>query len=65
LGPFDQYTIQGDAFSKAVLGQGDVPMSLVRIIGNMRVIDAIFPSARSGSSYRKILALCVLLRAQS
>src|ERR1035441_6770864 len=27
LGPFDQYTIQGDAFSRAVLGQGEVPVT--------------------------------------
>jgi predicted dehydrogenase len=48
LGPFDQYTIQGDAFSKPVLGQGEVPVSLETAIGNMRVIDAIFKSAQSG-----------------
>jgi predicted dehydrogenase len=48
LGPFDQYTIQGDAFSKAVLGQGEVPVTLEMGIGNMRVIDAIFKSALSG-----------------
>jgi predicted dehydrogenase len=47
LGPFDQYTIQGDAFSKAVLGQGDVPVPVETGIGNMRVIDAIFKSAQS------------------
>jgi predicted dehydrogenase len=48
LGPFDQYTIQGDAFSKAVLGQGEVPVPLETALGNMRVIDAIFKSAESG-----------------
>jgi predicted dehydrogenase len=48
FGPVDQYTIQGDAFSKAVLGQADVPVSLATAIGNMRVIDAIFKSAESG-----------------
>jgi predicted dehydrogenase len=48
FGPVDQYTIQGDAFSKAVLGQGDVPVSLETAVGNMRVIDAIFKSAETG-----------------
>ncbi|HEY3839347.1 MAG TPA: Gfo/Idh/MocA family oxidoreductase [Bryobacteraceae bacterium] len=49
FGPVDQYTIQGDAFSKAVLGQGDVPVSLETALGNMRVIDAVFKSAGSGA----------------
>jgi predicted dehydrogenase len=48
FGPVDQYTIQGDAFSKAVLGQGEVPVPLETALGNMRVIDAIFKSAESG-----------------
>jgi predicted dehydrogenase len=49
FGPVDQYTIQGDAFSNAVLGQGDVPVPLETSLGNMRVIDAIFQSAASGA----------------
>jgi predicted dehydrogenase len=48
LGPFDQYTVQGDAFSRAVLGQGEVPVPLETAIGNMRVIDAVFQAAESG-----------------
>jgi predicted dehydrogenase len=48
FGPVDQYAIQGDAFSKAVLGQSEVPVSLESSISNMRVIDAIFKSAASG-----------------
>lgn len=47
LGPFDQYAIQGDVFSRAVLGQGEIPVSLETAIGNMRVIDAIFRAAES------------------
>jgi predicted dehydrogenase len=47
LGPFDQYTVQGDAFSRAVLGQGEVPVPLETAIGNMRVIDAVFQAAES------------------
>jgi predicted dehydrogenase len=49
FGPVDQYTIQGDAFSKAVLGQGEVPVPLETAIRNMRVIDAVFKSAASGA----------------
>jgi predicted dehydrogenase len=48
FGPVDQYTLQGDAFSKAVLGQGEVPVPVESAIANMRVIDAIFRSAESG-----------------
>jgi predicted dehydrogenase len=44
----DQYTLQGDAFSRAVLGEGEVPSSLENAIANMAVIEAIFRSAQSG-----------------
>lgn len=44
----DQYTIQGDLFSRAVLGQGEVPTPLENSLGNMRVIEAIFASEISG-----------------
>jgi len=44
----DQYTIQGDVFSRAVRGQGEVPVSLEDAIKNMAVIDAIFRSGNSG-----------------
>jgi len=44
----DQYKLQGDAFSKAVLEGGEVPVSLEDAIGNMAVIGAIFKSAKSG-----------------
>ena len=44
----DQYTIQGDLFSKAIREGGDVPVSLEHAIQNMSVIDAIFRSAESG-----------------
>ncbi len=42
----DQYTIQGDLFSKAVREGGDPPTPLEDSIGNMAVIDALFQSAR-------------------
>lgn len=44
----DQYTIQGDLFSKAVRGEGDVPTPLEDSIRNMAVIEAIFESEREG-----------------
>ena len=44
----DQYTLQADAFSRAVLEGGEVPVSIEDGIANMAVIDAIFQSGRSG-----------------
>jgi predicted dehydrogenase len=44
----DQYTLQGDDFSRAVLEGGEVPVSLEEAIKNMAVIEAIFRSAQSG-----------------
>jgi predicted dehydrogenase len=44
----DQYTIQGDVFSRAIRGEGDVPVSLEDGIKNTAVIDAIFRSGESG-----------------
>jgi len=44
----DQYTMQGDAFAKAVREDAEVPVSLEDSIGNMAVIEAIFNSAKSG-----------------
>jgi len=45
----DQYTIQGDLFSQAVRGEGEVPVPLEDAIRNMAVIDALFRSAESGN----------------
>jgi predicted dehydrogenase len=44
----NQYTIQGDAFSRAVRGEGEVPVSIEDAIQNMAVIEAVFRSAESG-----------------
>jgi len=44
----DQYTIQGDAFSRAVREGGEVPVPLEDAIKNMAVIEAVFRSAESG-----------------
>ena len=41
----DQYTLQGDAFSRAILDNTEVPVPLEDAIANMSVIDAIFRSA--------------------
>src|SRR5271154_2767778 len=45
----DQYTIQGDAFSRAIRGEGDIPMPIEDSIKNMEVIEALFRSAASGN----------------
>jgi len=43
----DQYTLQGDAFSRAILDGGEVPVPVEDAIGNMAVIEALFRSAKS------------------
>jgi predicted dehydrogenase len=43
----DQYTMQGDAFSRAVLDDTEVPVPLEEAIANMAVIEAIFRSAET------------------
>ncbi|MEO7411790.1 MAG: Gfo/Idh/MocA family oxidoreductase [Opitutaceae bacterium] len=45
----DQYTLQGDAFAHAILDNTPVPTPLDDAIGNMRVIEAVLASARSGA----------------
>lgn len=45
----DQYTMQGEAFAKAVREDSEVPVPLEDSIGNMAVIDAVFASARTGA----------------
>jgi predicted dehydrogenase len=44
----NQYTIQGDRFSKAILDNVDVPSPLEDAVKNMACIDAIFKSADTG-----------------
>lgn len=44
----DQYTIQGDAFSKAILEGGTVPVPLEDALRNMTVIEAVFRAGRNG-----------------
>jgi len=46
----DQYTIQGDAFSRAIIENTAVPVPLEDAIKNMAVIEAVFRSAASGKA---------------
>ncbi len=45
----DQYTLQGDAFSRAVLGERPLEFPIEDAVMNMRVIDALFRSTERGS----------------
>jgi predicted dehydrogenase len=49
LPPCDQYTIQGDLFSQAVLDDHPVPTPLEDAVANMRVIEAVIESGQAGS----------------
>jgi predicted dehydrogenase len=44
----NQYTLQGDAFSRAILETTSVPTPLSDAVANMRVIDAVVRSGREG-----------------
>jgi predicted dehydrogenase len=44
----DQYTLQGDTFSRAILEDTEVPVPVEEAIGNMAVIEAVFRSVDSG-----------------
>jgi predicted dehydrogenase len=48
IAPCDQYTIQGDAFSRAIRGGTQPPVPLEDSLRNMAVIDAVFRAAESG-----------------
>lgn len=45
----DQYTIQGDLFSQAVLNDTAVPTPLEDAVANMRVIEAVIESGKKGN----------------
>jgi predicted dehydrogenase len=47
--PCDQYTIQGDLFSQAILNDTEVPTPPADGIANMKIIDLIFKSAAEGA----------------
>jgi predicted dehydrogenase len=44
----DQYTVQGDAFSRAIREGTEVPVPLEDAIANMAAIEAVFRAAESG-----------------
>ena len=44
----DQYTLQGDAFSQAILNNTNVPTPIEDAVANMKVIEAVIRSAKSG-----------------
>jgi predicted dehydrogenase len=44
----DQYTVQGDAVSRAILGGAPLEFPLEDAVANMRVIDAVFRAAETG-----------------
>jgi predicted dehydrogenase len=46
--PVNQYTIQADRFARAILESGDVALPLEDSVRNMRVLDALARSARTG-----------------
>jgi predicted dehydrogenase len=48
IAPCDQYTIQGDLFSRAIREGGQPPVPLEDSLRNMAVIDAIFRAAETG-----------------
>jgi len=45
----DQYAIQGDLFSKAILDDTDFPTPLEDAVANMKVIEAVVQSAKNHS----------------
>lgn len=47
--PADQYRLQGDGFALSILNDTVVPTPLNDAVANMRVIDAVRESARTGS----------------
>ncbi len=42
----DQYSLQGDAFSRAIIDNTDVPAPITDAIANMKVIDQIFEQSK-------------------
>jgi predicted dehydrogenase len=44
----DQYMLQGEAFSRAVRGEIELPYGVDDAVMNMRIIDALFRSEKSG-----------------
>lgn len=49
IDPCDQYTVQADRFARAILDDTPVPTPLDDAVANMRVIEAVLASGRSGA----------------
>lgn len=49
LPPVNQYTLQGDRFSRLILGEEAEAWPLETALANMKVLDALFRSERSGN----------------
>src|SRR5437899_11131855 len=49
----DQYTVQGDAFSRAIREGSEVPVPLEDAIAKMAVIEAVFRAGESGGGERR------------
>jgi predicted dehydrogenase len=45
----NQYTLQGDIFSQAILNNTAVPTPLADAVNNMKVIEAVFESSKEGA----------------
>jgi predicted dehydrogenase len=45
----DQYTLQGDQFSQAILNNTNVPTPIEDAVANMKVIEAVIRSAKSNT----------------
>ena len=48
FGPSDQYTIQGDTFSRAIRENSELPVKLEDSVKNISVIESLYISARTG-----------------
>lgn len=48
-GVYNQYTLQGDAFSQAILNNTPVPTPIEDAVANMRVIEAVFESGKTNA----------------
>jgi len=51
----NQYTLQSEAFAKAIREDGEVPVPLEDAIKNMAVIDAVFRSGASGQWEKPVI----------
>lgn len=49
IAPCDQYTLQGEAFSRAVRGIAPLAAGIEDAVTNMRILDALYRSAKSGA----------------